>query len=281
MIPEKQTKGIGRKNLYFKDENISIYNSDILKFEGIPHKSIDLIVTSPPYNVDIDYGSSNDNMPYSEYLSFTRMWLRKCYDYAKDGGRLCLNVPLDKSKGGKRLLSVDIVKAAQDVGWSYRSIILWNQGNMARRTAWGSWLSAIAPNIITPIEVIIIFYKKSWKRRKDNPFNDITKEEFIKWTNGAWNFPYSSKKEAGGHPAPFPVELPRRCIKLFSLVGDTILDPFSGSGSTLIAAQKTSRKAIGVDIDKTYCNIAIERLCGQRGMAKLSSHSCESILRAS
>lgn len=85
----------------------------------------------------------------------------------------------------------------------------------------------------------------------------------MEWTNGVWVFPGQSKKGAGGHPAPFPVELPRRCIKLFSFVGDTVLDPFMGSGSTLIAASQNNRKGIGVEIDQDYCDIAINRLVGE------------------
>lgn len=82
----------------------------------------------------------------------------------------------------------------------------------------------------------------------------------MSWTNGLWTFTGQSKKKAGGHPAPFPIELPKRCIKLFSFIGDTVLDPFMGSGSTLIASYLNKRKCIGVDIDQSYCKIAIERL---------------------
>ena len=81
----------------------------------------------------------------------------------------------------------------------------------------------------------------------------------MEWTNGLWTFSGESKKKIG-HPAPFPVELPRRCIKLFSFVGDTILDPFMGSGSTLIAAYLHNRKAIGIEIDENYCKLAKKRL---------------------
>ena len=81
----------------------------------------------------------------------------------------------------------------------------------------------------------------------------------MEWTNGVWNFNGESKKRVG-HPAPFPVELPRRCIKLFSFVGDTILDPFLGSGSTLIACVQNKRKGIGIEIDAGYCEIAKKRL---------------------
>ena len=91
------------------------------------------------------------------------------------------------------------------------------------------------------------------------------------WTNGVWTFSGQSKKGAGGHPAAFPVELPRRCIKLFSFVGDTVFDPFLGSGSTLIAARLHNRKGIGVDIDPKYCAIAVERLRRETGIRQSSS----------
>ena len=81
----------------------------------------------------------------------------------------------------------------------------------------------------------------------------------MEWTNGIWSFSGESKKKVG-HPAPFPIELPRRCIKLFSYTGDTVLDPFLGSGTTLIAAYLNKRKGIGVEIDKEYCDLAIKRL---------------------
>ena len=80
------------------------------------------------------------------------------------------------------------------------------------------------------------------------------------WTNGIWTFNGQSKKGAGGHPAPFPVELPKRCIKLFSFVGDVVLDPFMGSGSTMIASVLHNRKGIGIEIDDEYCEIAKKRI---------------------
>jgi len=154
----------------------------------------------------------------------------------------------------------DITTIAKQVGWKYHSTIIWNEGNISRRTAWGSWLSASAPYVIAPVEVILILYKDSWKKTSGSKKSDMTKKEFMDWTNGVWTFPGQSKKGAGGHPAPFPVELPRRCIKLFSFVGDTILDPFLGSGSTLVACIKNNRKGIGIDIDKNYCELAKQRI---------------------
>ena len=245
---------------YFKADKIVIYQEDILKITAISENSVDLIITSPPYNVDIHYNSHADNLSYEDYLEFTQKWIKKCFDLARNEGRFLLNIPLDKNKGGQKSVGADITKIAKDVGWKYHSTIIWNEGNISRRTAWGSFMSASAPYVIAPVELILVLYKDSWKKTGSNRENDITKKEFMDWTNGVWTFNGQSKKGAGGHPAPFPIELPRRCIKLFSFIGDTVLDPFLGSGSTLIASYLHNRKGIGVDIDRDYCNIAINRL---------------------
>jgi len=244
---------------YFQEDSIWIYNANILNTDCVKERTIDLIVTSPPYNVGIKYNSHDDKMIYEDYLSFTREWLAKCYELLKDDGRFCLNIPLDKNKGGQQSVGADLTTIAKEVGFKYHSTIIWNEGNISRRTAWGSWLSASAPYVIAPVELIIILYKKNWKKTSGSRKSDITKKEFMQWTNGVWNFMGESKKRVG-HPTPFPVELPRRCIKLFSFVGDTVLDPFMGSGTSLIAAYLNNRKAIGIEIDKTYCKLAEERL---------------------
>lgn len=247
---------------YFHANSIYIFNDNILKTEAIAEDSIDLIVTSPPYGVDIKYESYDDSVPYNRYLDFTREWLERCYSFAKDDGRLCLNVPLDKNKGGQQSVGADITCIAKEIGWKYHSTIIWNEQNISRRTAWGSWLSASAPFVIAPVEVIIVLYKKMWKKTHKGK-SDIIRKDFIEWTNGVWNFSGESKNRVG-HPAPFPVELPRRCIKLFSYVGDTVLDPFLGSGTTLLACLETERAGIGIEMNKSYCDIAIKRLkeCG-------------------
>jgi site-specific DNA-methyltransferase (adenine-specific) len=249
-------------NLYFQADSVYIYQDDFLTTEWVEENSIDLIVTSPPYNVDIKYGSYDDDIPYDVYLEFTREWLAKCLKLAKDDGRLCLNIPLDKNKGGQQSVCADITTIAKQVGWKYHSTIIWNEQNISRRTAWGSWLSATAPYVIAPVEVILVLYKNRWKKMGGSKQSDITREEFMEWTNGVWNFSGESKKKVG-HPAPFPVELPRRCIKLFTFVGDTVLDPFLGSGSTLIACSETDRKGIGIEIDGDYCEIARQRLIAE------------------
>ncbi|MGQ9609539.1 MAG: DNA-methyltransferase [bacterium] len=248
--------------LYYETSSLKIYNEDILGVDFIEDNSIDLIVTSPPYNVDIKYNTHDDKLTYEEYLSFTYQWLKKCYDMVKPDGRFCLNIPLDKNKGGQQSVYADITTIAKQIGWNYHSTIIWNEQNISRRTAWGSWLSASAPFVIAPVEVIVVFYKKCWKKTSGSKKSDITREEFMEWTNGVWNFSGESKKRVG-HPAPFPVELPKRCIKLFSFVDDLVLDPFLGSGSTLIACNKTHRKGIGIEIDKGYCELAKQRLISE------------------
>lgn len=245
---------------YFKAQNTLIYNEDFLKLTAIPNSYVDLIITSPPYNIDIHYNSHADNLTYEDYLEFTKKWIKKCFDLAKSEGRFLLNIPLDKNKGGQKSVGADITKIAKDVGWKYHSTIIWNEGNISRRTAWGSYMSASAPYVIAPVELILVLYKDSWKKTGGSRKNDITKQEFMEWTNGIWTFPGQSKKGAGGHPAPFPIELPKRCIKLFSFIDDIVLDPFLGSGTTLIASSMYNRKGIGVDIDQDYCDLSIRRL---------------------
>jgi len=239
-------------------DSITIYNNDILEADEIRPKSVDLVVTSPPYNVDVKYKGFDDGVPYKEYLRFTREWLEKVRKLVKKDGRMCLNIPLDKNKGGQQSAYADIVTLAKKAGWKYHSTIIWNEQNISRRTAWGSWLSASAPYVIAPVEAIVIMYKSQWKKTHKG-LSDITRDQFLEWTNGLWDFNGESGKRLG-HPSPFPVELPRRCIKLFSFVGDTVLDPFLGSGSTLVGCYETKRIGIGVEISEEYCRIASKRI---------------------
>lgn len=248
-----------RRMEFFTSESFRLLHDDILTTQAIAPASVDLIVTSPPYNVDIQYNSHKDDSDYASYLDFSLAWLSKAFSLARSGGRLCLNVPLDKNKGGQQSVAADITTLAKQVGWKYHSTIIWNEQNISRRTAWGSWMKASAPYVIAPVEVILMLYKDGWKRDATDRVSDIKRDEFIAWTNGMWNFNGESKKRVG-HPAPFPIELPYRCIKLFSFVDDTVLDPFLGSGTTAIAALQNHRRMIGVELDKKYCQLALERV---------------------
>ena len=245
--------------IHFQNENFTLIHDDVLTTTRVNVDSVDLVVTSPPYNVDIQYNSHKDDVSYADYLEFSRKWMSRCFEWLKDDGRFCLNVPLDKNKGGQQSVGADLTTIAKEIGFHYHSTIIWNEGNISRRTAWGSWKSASAPYVIAPVELIVVLYKKNWKKTSGSKISDIERNEFMDWTNGLWVFNGESKKRIG-HPAPFPIELPRRCVKLFSYVDDVVLDPFSGSGTTLIAAVTNNRKGIGIDVDRKYCELARKRI---------------------
>lgn len=259
MWPCERSTPLQSSKVFYSDDKVVIIHDDILTTDAIAPNSINLIVTSPPYNVDIQYTSHQDDLSYPEYLAFSEAWLLRCFEFLKDDGRFCLNIPLDKNKGGQQSVGADLTTLAKKIGFRYHSTIIWNEGNISRRTAWGSWMSARAPFVIAPVELIVVLYKKRWRKTSGSGKSDITRDEFMSWTNGVWVFSGESKKKVG-HPAPFPLELPRRCIKLFSFVGDTVLDPFVGSGTTLIAAAMLDRLGIGIEIDLHYCELAKKRV---------------------
>jgi site-specific DNA-methyltransferase (adenine-specific) len=249
---------------YFRRKDIILYQGDALNEYLFNREFIDLTVTSPPYNVGIQYNSHKDELTYDDYLEFSQKWIRNCYRWTKSQGRLILNIPLDKNKGGQRSVGADLTTIAQKVGWKYHSTIVWNEGNISRRTAWGSWMSAAAPFVIAPVELIVVLYKDSWKKTSGSKISDIKRQEFMDWTNGVWTFNGESGKRVG-HPAPFPRELPHRAIKLFSFVRDVVFDPFCGSGTTLIEAANNNRIGVGVEIDEHYCEIAKNRILNETG----------------
>ena len=248
-----------------------LLQGDALQRSTLKREVVDLVVTSPPYNIGKAYTGkgSDDEKTYAEYLKFSHKWLENCYHWTRPTGRLCVNVSLDKNRNGKQPLSADITAAAMAAGWKYHATIIWNEGNISRRTAWGSWKSASAPHIIAPVETVIVMYKDEWKRERQGK-SDITADEFKDWVLGIWNFNGESGKRIG-HEAPFPLELPRRCIKLLSFPGDTVLDPFAGSGTTMIAAMTHNRRAIGIELEERYCHLTINRI----------KRECEASLRKS
>lgn len=238
-----------------------IYNEDCVKGirENIPNDTIDIIVTSPPYNLKINYNDYEDNMDYNDYLKWCEEWISECYRVLKFGGRICINVPMESNLGGKKYIMNDYINILEKIGFIRNSMAIWNKQNLTSRTAWGSWMSPSCPNIINPLEVILIYSKGDRKKKGKKENIDITRDEFIEYSLGVWTFGAESAKRIG-HPAPFPEELPYRCLKMFSYKNDIVLDPFMGSGTTAVVAKKINRKYIGFELSKEYIHIAEERL---------------------
>jgi len=252
-----------------------LYCGDAVQvLSGFDSDSIDLTVTSPPYNVGKNYDSSNDNLTAENYFAIISNVLEEVYRVTKTGGRLCLNVPfignsyfLGKSEC-MQFYPSPYVELCQDLNWIFRDFVVWvksseseNPNNFSgNSTQWRSWQSASCPFLRCYAEVILIFHKQS-KTLQHNGVSDITKEEFLEYTKNVWYFPASYTK---CHPAIFPIELPRRCIKLYSYVDDIVLDPFSGIGSTCVAANNLQRRWIGIDVSMKYTNIARAKLAQLR-----------------
>lgn len=152
-----------------------------------------------------------------------------------------------------------------EIGFDMRGEIIWNKAASASpSTAWGSWQSAVNPILRDIHEYILIFSKGSYKRERtkeelNKKEDTITKEEFMEWTKSIWTMKAESARKIG-HPAPFPEELPRRLIKLFSFTGDIVLDPFMGSGTTAISSLKEKRNFTGYEINENYIKLTNKRI---------------------
>jgi site-specific DNA-methyltransferase (adenine-specific) len=236
-----------------------IYNQDccIGMRERIPDNSIDLIVTSPPYNLGIKYDSYDDKKPLSEYFAWCREWLTECYRVLKPDGRMCLNHYLSCGTSETRfapLMRMNCV--AEDIGFRHHGCAVWDDRTLTNRNAWGSWLSASAPYLNSPYEGIIILYKDHWKKDRAGE-TDITPKEFMECASGVWKIQPCRKYDT---IANFPIELPRRCIRFFSYVDDIVLDPFSGAGITCLAAKQARRKYIGFEISPNYYKKSLSNL---------------------
>jgi DNA modification methylase len=146
------------------------------------------------------------------------------------------------------------------LGFFMRGEIIWDKAaSAASSTAWGTWLSAVNPVLRDVHEYILVFSKDSLSRQAENPESTIDRDEFLSYTKSVWTFPAVSARQIG-HPAPFPEELPRRLIELYSFRGDVVLDPFCGSGTTCLAAWKAGRSYIGYDTEQDYIELANQRL---------------------
>lgn len=240
--------------------NISLINDDCLNaMSKISDNTIDLVVTSPPYNCNIDYNSYNDNRPWEEYLDWCQRWINELYRICKDDGRIAINVLFEMGINNNktrvspmRIFSEMIEKA----GFTIMAIPMWTDNHRVKFTAWGSWKSASCPYIYNPFEVIILAYKKV-NKKQNKGINTISKEDFMMGCSGIWKLKTDTNSLT---KATFPVSLPKLAIELLSYKGDLILDPFVGSGTTAIACLETERDCIGIEIDKDYYDIALDRL---------------------
>ncbi|MDY6874090.1 MAG: site-specific DNA-methyltransferase [Chloroflexota bacterium] len=224
--------------------------------DALPDSSIHMMITSPPYNAQKAY---DKDLSLDDYLDLlARVWA-ETYRVLVPGGRVCINVA---NLGRKPYLPLHsfIIDQLVQIGFLMRGEIIWNKAASASpSTAWGSWMSASNPVLRDVHEYILIFSKSSFKRPKGERENTIAKADFLAWTKSVWQFRAVQARQIG-HPAPFPEELPHRCIQLYSYKEDVVLDPFAGSGTTCLAAKRDGRHFVGYEIQEDYCRLAEERL---------------------
>ncbi len=247
-------------------KNKIICSDVIVGLKQIPDGSVSLVFCSPPYDVKIDYGSHDDNMPWQIYLNWlSEVWL-ECKRVLKKGGRLAINIDAvtnrqdDKDTEYIRPIHYYLVNQMKQIGnLNFRGEIIWYKQNfVGRKTAWGSWCSSSDPILRRNFEYIFIWSKGQWRLEGDPEQSDMTSDEFKKWTGAFWAINAETRR-MGKHPAPFPSELAYRIIKLYTYRGDIVLDPFNGSGTTTSVAASLHRRYIGIDNDPGYCNFARTR----------------------
>lgn len=234
----------------------TIQNTSSENMSALPDNSVHLMVTSPPYNARKEY---DEDLTLDEYLSLLEKVWQETYRVLVPGGRACINVA---NLGRKPYLPLHsfIIEQMLSIGYLMRGEVIWDKAASASpSTAWGSWLSASNPVLRDVHEYILVFCKEGFRRPKGVRENTIQKDDFLAWTKSVWAFQAVQARQIG-HPAPFPVELPHRCIQLYTYKGDVVLDPFAGSGTTCVAAAQDARHYIGYEINREYCDLAEARL---------------------
>ncbi len=255
---------------------------DVMK--DLPEGSIDLIVTSPPYGVGIEYDVHNDDMLVDEYFEFTKQWMTEAFRVLKDDGRIALNIPYEinrQEKGGRVFLVSEVWQIMKTIGYKFYGVVDLEEESphRSRTTAWGSWMSPSAPYIYNPKECVILAYKKNHiKKVKGTPewvgemkevedkngvlknkmtYTDEQKREFIDLVFGQWNYFADTKSLT---KATFSMDIPDKAIKILTYKDDIVLDPFAGSGTSLCSAEIHSRRWIGIELSENYCKIAKQRV---------------------
>ena len=249
---------------YYDDGQITIYNADVRDVD--PVEGVACCVTSPPYNVAIEYADHDDAMPWVEY---ERLAGAACSLVARSlvvGGRAWVNVvPIIEAAGSvdgepvRRSLLRTWLNAATSSGLGVWDTVAWTSPGRSGGTAWGSWERPTAPNLRGDWEAVIVAYRDQWQRSAPEG-QEAFRDQSGDWQNlckNVWRIPPERRTE---HPAPFPVELAQRCIRLSTWPGEVVFDPFMGSGSTLLAARLLGRRAVGVELSERYCEFAARRL---------------------
>jgi len=250
----------------------------------MPINSIDLILTSPPYGVGINYDVHDDDVVFEEYLKFTKTWLTEAYQLLKDDGRIAINIPYEinrQDKGGRIFFVSEVYQIMKRVGFKFFGIVDLEEDSphRSKTTAWGSWMSPSSPYIYNPKECVILAYKHKhiktvkgepqWKGvpteveqedgtiKKKVVYEDMDKKEFMELVFGQWNYFADTKSLT---KATFSMDIPTRAIKILSYKNDIVLDPFNGSGTSCVAAEILDRRWIGIELSPNYAEISRKRI---------------------
>jgi site-specific DNA-methyltransferase (adenine-specific) len=262
-------------------ETGKIINGDCIEvMKEMPESFVDLIVTSPPYGVGINYDTHDDDVEFQDYLVFTRQWLTEAYKVIKDDGRVAINIPYEinrQGKGGRIFFVSEVYQIMKEVGFKFFGIVDLEEDSphRSKTTAWGSWMSPSSPYIYNPKECVILAYKKHHiKKVKGEPqwkgepitteegktkmlYTEQDKKEFMELVFGQWKYLNDSRPMT---KATFSMDIPTKAIKILSYKNDVILDPFAGSGTSLVAAQVLDRRWIGIELSPNYVEVAQNRI---------------------
>ena len=262
-----------------------VINGDCIEvMKTMEEGSVDLIVTSPPYGVGIDYDVHEDDMVWEEYVNFTYSWMEQAYRVLKDDGRIAINIPYEinrQSKGGRIFMVSEVWQIMKKIGYKFFGVVDLEEESphRSRTTAWGSWMSPSAPYIYNPKECVILAYKKNHiKKVKGEPewvgelgeredkngvmkpktfYTEEQKREFIDLVFGQWHYFADTRSLT---KATFSMDIPTKAIKILTYKNDLVLDPFAGSGTSMVAAETLNRRWIGIELSPNYSKIANERV---------------------
>lgn len=243
--------------------NHKIVFGDSRKMSQIPDKSVQLIITSPPYWQLKDYGAEDQigfNDSYEEYINNLNLVWKECNRVLSDGCRLCINIGDQFARsvyyGRYKVIPIrtEIIRFCESLGMDYMGAIIWQKATTMNTSGGGAIMGSFPyprNGILKMDYEFILLFKKLGNAPKptaeQKKASEISKEEWNQYFSSHWNF---NGVKQYGHIAMFPEELPKRLIKMFSFVGETVLDPFAGSGTTSLAAKHLNRNSIGYEINK-------------------------------